>query len=1115
MATYLDKLELHGFKSFPEKTVIKFHRGITAVVGPNGCGKSNIVDSILWVMGEQRIKNLRGENNEDLIFKGSSTKKPLGMTEVGAFFCNDSEDIYMARRFFRSGESKYILNERFCRNKDIQDVLFKLRLGGTNYFIFEQGSIEKLITLKPTEKRMLIEEAADISKYLLRKKETANKLIISQQNLDNLQILLSEKESRLKELRNQVNYVQRYRKIKNEKIENLKTYLRRKYEIYQKEFKKTQSELEKIINVETIEVKEIAAIEKEILKLEENRWNVDKSLKHNQQQIFEYNKNIISGKNEIQQSKQRRGFMANKIKEIEAATISNEKELVDIEKDLSSSGSAINSLDIKLKQETSGYKEIEIKLDDLNSKIEHSNADNASIKDEIFDLQSKLSVVNNQLNEIARQKSKIDNQIETKKIFITQLKDQIPLTEIQSQESKFLTLGNNLKEKENHFKKTEKLYLDQQNIIEINENNLKNFGHEIINLEKQREKYLQIKAKLVGDEATEVSFAHDGCLQELIQTDKKNHQILENFYFNEMDALILASGGDILNKNFNKVLLNVAKKDLPSKICHSIEKETGFLAWVRDLYTVKGGTLKGYFRNGVHVDNLKNGIALFLKYHVDVVTDEAEVITQEGLLIKNREKGILDILDEIREIDKKKAALIGKSNTLKVNHDKDLLGLEKIKKDLSKERAELDSFEKEKMQLESSLGTLKKNREANFKRIKFLESELDLLGAEEHKLNEQHVAVNNNHAELEQKHKKYQAKQKQFLGELESVKEKISSIEKNHIHKENAINLVKEKISSINFNVTNLKTRKEKLRKSIKTNQLEIEQLNKDMSGLVKQEALSDKSIAQLERNKNQVENDVKAAEKEFGKLNSEIKERSVDLTVRRKKLEELKEGRKDGEITISSIKKDLFQLEDVSFKELNCELDKIEAVQELSGVAMQDLEDSVEQVNERLIKMRDSNKLNFSAESEFELISKDFEFLLSQKEDVVKSIENMNDAIKKIDEESTVSFLQAFDKIKENFKKNFQILFEGGEAELSLMEPDNILETGLEIKAQPPGKRLLSLKLLSGGEKTLTALAFLFALFEYKPSPFCVFDEVDASLDEANIKRFLNFLHKLKQKTQ
>jgi chromosome segregation protein len=302
MDTYLDRLELHGFKSFPDKTVIKFHRGITAVVGPNGCGKSNIVDSILWVLGEQRIKNLRGENNEDLIFSGSTSKKPLGMTEVGAFFACPAEEIYIGRRFFRTGEGKYILNERYCRNKDIQDTLFKLRLGGRSYFIFEQGSIEKLVSLKPSEKRMLIEEAAGISQYLLRKKETANKLIIAQQNLYNIQILILDKEGRLRDLKNQVHFVQRYRKTKNEKVDHLKTLLTKKKDVFQEDFEKYKTEIEKLINHEGFSAKEISDIEKKVLGLEEKRWLVDKDLKQNQQEIFDYNKRILSGKNEIGQS---------------------------------------------------------------------------------------------------------------------------------------------------------------------------------------------------------------------------------------------------------------------------------------------------------------------------------------------------------------------------------------------------------------------------------------------------------------------------------------------------------------------------------------------------------------------------------------------------------------------------------------------------------------------------------------------------------------------------------------------------------------------------------------------------------------------------------------------
>jgi chromosome segregation protein len=259
----------------------------------------------------------------------------------------------------------------------------------------------------------------------------------------------------------------------------------------------------------------------------------------------------------------------------------------------------------------------------------------------------------------------------------------------------------------------------------------------------------------------------------------------------------------------------------------------------------------------------------------------------------------------------------------------------------------------------------------------------------------------------------------------------------------------------------------------------------------------------------------VEKSEAKFQQTKSELKKVSEDLAASRNLREEIKETKNKSEINLSTVKKDLLQLEDMAFKELNDELKGIQASDQLLELDLPELEIRVADTGLRLEKMRESNRLNFSAESEFELLSKDHNFLHSQREDIIHSIQDLNDAIKKIDDESQESFVKAFEEIQKNFIKNFKILFEGGEAELTLTDPENMIETGLDIKAQPPGKKLQSLRLLSGGEKTLASLAFLFALFEYKPSPFCVFDEVDAALDEANIMRFSKFLHKLKEKTQ
>jgi chromosome segregation protein len=1129
MDTYLDRLELHGFKSFPEKTVIKFHKGITAVVGPNGCGKSNIVDSLLWVLGEQRIKNLRGENNEDLIFNGSTSKKPLGMTEVGAFFADHAEEVYIARRFFRSGEGKYILNERYCRNKDIQDVLFKLRLGGRNYFIFEQGSIEKLVSLKPSEKRMLIEEAAGISQYLLRKKETANKLIIAEQNLDNIQILINDKENRLRDLKNQVYFVQRYRRIKNEKVDHLKTFLKKRQALFQEDFESFKSEIETIMNHEAIAAKEIAELEKQLLKLEEERWLKDKELKKNQQDIFDYNKQILSAKNEIERSRQSRNFKNQRAGEIKTAIKTDKKEITDLDKQEEETKNAIAQLQQAEKTESSGHEDLESRLMDLNDRLEKANADNVGLKSDIFNAQGEMTRVANMIKEIDKRMGRIENEVATKKNFITQLGNQVSPDEIRELEASIESLDRTFEEKEKEFIQLDARCQENRQKIEALNNDSNNCSNEIKNLENQKKKYLEIKKKILGDAAADPGsgFDHSGYLQDLITTDKKYHKALENFYYEEMDAVlpepqIKLSGDQPEYPAANKFIIkreNSALFDMPASGREKLEQEPGFIAWIKEIYTLGTETgsngLKDFFKNGVLVDNLKNGMRIFARYPIDIVTENAETITKDGLVICSREKGILDVIDEIREIDEQCAGLHAKAEALAQALDKEQTKQPELARQAEECRTQLRTMEKDAMQQKSRLDTLVNNRDANMKRIRFTQSEIELLLGEKDKLQEEFESLDIKNEQLESNFKALNQRRERFHEETQALKEEINGIEKNFLQKENAINLIKEKINSSNIDLKRIKNTRLKLENAIKVNELEILRLGDDVVKLKATEETQNKQMEDLDRTKKNLEEVVKQQEQEFNRVNTTIKENTGILNKKRNSLADIKENKNQLEIKLSSVKKDLFQLEDLSFKELNTELKNLEAVPQLLETSMEELESKIESFDERLIKMRDSNRLNFSAESEFELLTKDYNFLLAQREDVVKSIEDMNEAIKKIDGESRVSFNEAFEEVRENFKENFRILFEGGEAELGLMDESDVLETGLDIKAQPPGKRLLSLKLLSGGEKTLTSLAFLFALFQYKPSPFCVFDEVDASLDEANIQRFLKFLHILKENTQ
>ncbi len=1111
MDVYLDKLELHGFKSFPEKTVLKFHKGITAVIGPNGCGKSNIVDAILWVLGEQRIKNLRGENNEDLIFNGSGAKKPLGMTEVGSYFMKHGEQIYLARRFFRSGESKYILNDKYCRNKDIQDTLFEMQMGERKYFIFEQGSIDRLISLKPSEKRLLIEEAAGISQYLERKKETTNKLIIAEQNLENIDILLADKQNRLKELKNQVNYVRRFRQLKAERNNFLKAMLKTKHQGFQKDFNGFKSEIEKIINQETIYIKDISNLEKEDIHLEEKMWLIDKNLKQCQQEIYEVNRKILADKNEIEKSGQKTEFNKQKIQEKKQANIDIKVETEQVGNLLKSEIQKLNEFQEQLQLEKKNLDNHKTESSSLTEKMTRLKTEESNIKTEFFSIQSEKSQAINRIHDLENKNNQLENELKSKTNFIRELKNQVNQPEIESLQLEVKALTKQIETEESALKKELEAEKEKNQEIEKIEHDLKNSESEIITLEKQQKKYSEIKYKIIGSEGT-ASPEADKYFQDNIETKKEYHKIIENFYYEELDAAPLTDVQKALKSQHNKFLLPQNKRfPIPDKI----ENEPGFIGYVKKLFKLKETEIESYIKNGILVDNLENAIKINQKFNVDVVTRNAEIINKDGLLVKHREKGILNVIEEIGNIERKKAELSESTEILIKNISSKTKGIEDLRKKIETRKNKLNSLRENEIQVHTRLSELKKNKDIYLQRVKLNESEMELLSIEKEKNQQEWKKFKEKLKELENHSKRMEKIQTDLRVSIEQLEAEINHSEKNSLQKESTINLLNEKYLSLKSKIGELENRESKNSKLIKLNHEDISKLEKDIQETSLKVREVENIIQALNQKKESLENQIKSQEKEFQEINSKIKAITQTLSQKRKSLEEVRENRNRLEINLSSIKKDLFQLEEISFKELNSELNQIEETEALTDSSLENLEKEYESANEKMIKMRDSDRLNFSAESEYEILEKDFNFLLTQKSDIENSIKDMNDAIKKIDEESQVSFLKAYNEIKINYQKNFKILFDGGEAELWLTDENNITETGLEIKAQPPGKKLQSLRLLSGGEKTLTSLAFLFALFEYKPSPFCVFDEVDAALDEANVRRFLKFVHKLKEKTQ
>jgi chromosome segregation protein len=1112
MQIYLKKLELHGFKSFPEKTVVQFHRGITAVIGPNGCGKSNLVDALLWVLGEQRIKNLRGENNEDLIFTGSASKKPLGMTEVGAYFANHDSDTYIARRFFRSGESKYILNEKFCRNKDVQDTLFDLGIGERNYFIFEQGSVEKMVNLKPSERRILIEEAAGIAQYLERKKETAGKLIIAQQNLDSLELVLQEKSNRLRELKNQVHFARRYREIKNSRNDLLKALLQRKYMVFKEDFDLQGGKIVEFMNGESALIKEIGDFDKTLLELESQRWNLDQSLKSGQQFIFDHNNKLLEGSKEVEKTQQRQEFIKQKMTELDRFIAESEAEILEIEKQDRELTAELSGFDRELAGQSGSEHELDQALEAIRSAISARNLEDGHLKKTMFNLQVEISRNRNESAQLEKNLLRLEGDVASRRHIIQELESQGRNPEIAQIETSIQALAETLRAREEESAAAASAFDRARAEVEGIEKQLREATGEIANLERQKEKYLEIKAKITGGRGKAAAGRSRGFLQEMLVAPKPLHSVLESFYFDELDAAIVTDADAALQPDLRKAFL---QRSAAAALPDAIRREPGFKNFVKNLFELEDRELKPYFRDGVLVDTLRNGLALYAKYGVDIVTESAEVIGAGGVLIKNRDRGILEVLDEIKAIEKKVAALGQGLAGIRSQLEAAAARSEENSRRLQQAEAELGARKEESISLRSRLEALQKSRDLGLNRIRITGAEIEGLAAEMEKLKGRLAELEEKKAGLDRQNQDLELDKERAARESEKLLQQANEKEKEKLQYDSALNLIREKIRSRRNALQESQSRLQKRRQQIQSSREEKKRLEREIvesADKIKEIAARGK-VLNLE--KAELEKRMKKEELALDGVNSQAKKISADLAAKRKVLEEWRENKKESEIRIAAVKKDLFQLEEIAGQELGMELKEIEADPEMLKDDPAQLDARYGELVSKLNRMRESDRLNFSAEAEYDILDKDYNFLLGQKEDIVKSISDMNSAIARIDSESRESFLLAFTSIKENFVKNFKILFEGGEAELALTDNENVLESGLEIQVQPPGKRLQSMRLLSGGEKTLTSLAFLFSLFEYKPSPFCVFDEVDASLDEANIQRFLKFLHQLKSKTQ
>ena len=1136
----LTKLEIKGFKSFADKVIINFDEGITGVVGPNGCGKSNVVDAIRWVLGEQKIKSLRSERMENIIFNGTKKRKPTQLAEVSLSFNNtrnllptEYSQITITRRYFRSGESEYQLNGIPCRLKDITTLFMDTGIGPDSYSIIELKMVDDILNNKDNSRRILFEEAAGVSKFKIRKKQTLKKLSDADADLERVEDLLFEIEKNLKSLKKQAKQAERYLKLK----ENYKTYsiqlARQSASKHRENFtalsNKISSESDKKLALTAQQTELEAGIEKA-----KNRLiDLEKQLSSKQQHLNDHVASIRKFESDKQIKNERLRYLNDKgdslNKQIELDKQSRERSMVSI-RGLNQQKERISTNLLQTEQQVKGlqlaYDEQHQKTTTLQEELQEFTDLYRKKKDRVYEIEKDYEIKQIQIYTLQQQLDNASSDTSEKSASLDAFDEKI--TEIAESIEEKNTQLEQLKQDEEQlrerFESTEKTIevvrvelLEQSRILDAKQNEYNLTKSLVENLEGFPEaiKFLKKNARWGGKAPL---------LSDILTCDETYRVTIENYLESFMNYYIVDSelqayqAVNLLNEasmgKANFFILDSFKEYHPTtgKIFNNATSATEIVEYEHQYRNLVGHILDNVYI----VDGDYGNIPL---------DDNCVFITRNG------------------KVTKKKHSLSGGSVGLfegkRIGRAKNLEKLQKdikvLDKKISKIQQSLELKQRELVKLKD---------ETKRPRIEFLQNEI-------YRINEDYVSYRTKREQFTQLIHSNRTKKEDIslkIGELEKENAKLKPLadaESNQLQEyESKLQMTNQKLVHENedlsnksnfFNEGNLmfhqqqnqlssveselsfkESAQEQSGSRLKDNQSDLQQNQKEIEKLLESAEVNEGELLDMYQQKETFEKSVHEAEKEYyhsrGEIDS-IEKQSRELQRMREQcdvlLMEFQNKLNETKLEMSSVKERLSV-------EFNVELEAL--VENLETELQEAL--SEEEIRNKVMKMRDKldrmGPINPMAMDAYEEISQRHEFITSQKEDLSNAKESLLSTIEEIDVVARETFLGAFNNIKSNFIHVFRSLFtEEDDCDLKLSDPDNPLESSIEIIAKPKGKRPLTVNQLSGGEKTLTATSLLFAIYLLKPAPFCIFDEVDAPLDDANIDKFNNIIRKFSEDSQ
>lgn len=1135
---YLKKVEIYGFKSFGQKVEILFDNPVTGIVGPNGSGKSNIVDAIRWVLGEQRVKSLRGGKMEDVIFSGTEEKRALGYAFVSITIDNSSgilpseySEVNVSRRLYRSGESEYYINKNSVRLKDIQELFMDTGLSREGYSIISQGKIESIVNNSAVERKLMIEEAVGIVKYKSRKNEAIKKLDKTQNNLYRILDIISELEKRIPTLKRNSKKAREYIKLSDElKGIELNLFVH-KADKYKEELSKIEEDEKIMRDTLTKQEESISVLDEKYSKLKLEVNSFDEEINNANKEIHDFISNYENSKVEVEVNKNKILTHTENIKSLKDGIIKLEEEKEQAVLSLNENKEnkeKQEELFTKLQEEFSKLKQEVERLKGLSDETE------SAIEKENINLKTKERLLKDKESLLADS----FNRIENNKFIITKLEEENKelKVEIEELEKQDFT-SNNLKNEEKleklddeNNKLLEERYLIEEAKADYKENLLEKYNKVkllkgqrdiLTGYEENKEGYkFAIKKLFEFAKNTSLSDEVYGTLGDLISVPDKYMDAIQKSLTSTVEHVVVkdestaARAIKALKENkWGRITFlphNIIKPREIYNLNSVITNAKGFEGVASDIvkYDKKfENIVKNALGTLLIFDNLKNANDFAKKsaHKYKIATLDGEVLFPGGALVggqnKNNDRSLLSRKNEIEKLNKQiKEAVKDYNEYLKQSGSFDIKLKEKdeqlkLKADEINELTLIISKEEDKnREAEENLEKKIKTFEENKKKIENL------------KTSDEKILLMNEQSkeEIEQLNKEIEEKKDEiskiglglYKDKYLDMATKLNKEEINLYKQEEQLNRINTAIFELNKNIKNIELSTSESLKEIEENEENISLLNeqinkakeldKDYDELKKN--LDDKYASLIEKKKQSNE--------EFEEVNHNLKNLQEERYRLSEQIQKLENKKDKTNLEMDYLQKGIIEDYNLTYAQALEYKKPIENMLE-TETTVKDLKASIKKLG----------NINVESIEEYKEVKERFEFLSEQKDDLEDSKGELLHIIKDMNSKIEERFLREFNNINKEFEEVFKQLFNGGEAKLILTNPDDIMESGIDIVASPPKTKLKNISSLSGGEKSMTAIALIFAILKLKPAPFCVLDEIDAALDDANVARFCKYL--------